>query len=322
MSANDFPPFIARPPWLGGDLQTVRNLLRPPPPLAGRRLRLALDDGSGDVLWAAIDHPAVPRGGPLLVLIHGLAGCEESAYVVNSARHFLSLGWRVLRLNLRGAGPSRADCSGFYHAGRSEDLRRALAVLIEESDDGIVLYAYSLGANMMLKFLGEGGAEGVRAAISVSAPIDLAATWKRFSRPRNLVYQRWLLGHMKREAAAPGADLSERERRAVAAARTVWEFDDSFVAPRHGFAGADDYYARCSAAPFLAAIAVPTLLIHAGDDPWIPAAPYECHDWRSSPALTPVLTRSGGHVGFHGAGSPVPWHDRCAERFLDAILAS
>jgi hypothetical protein len=260
--------------------------------------------------------PAQPTRAPLVILIHGLSGCEESAYIQTSARHLLAQGYRVLRLNLRGAGPSRASCGGHYHAGRSEDLRAALAVLRERGESEYLLFAYSLGANMMLKALGEGeGLAGVRGAVAVSAPIDLAAASARFAKPRNAPYQRWLLHHMKREATGEGARLNEAERQAIMEAKTVRAFDDRFVAPRHGFAGADDYYAKSSAAPYLRRIIIPTLVIHAADDPWIPAASYRCQDW-SNPALGLLMPSSGGHVGFHGRGSHVPWHDRCAVRFL------
>ncbi len=312
--SNAYPRFVPRPPWLGGDLQTLRNWLCPQPPLAGERLTLPL--GDGDVLAAALNAPTRQSHAPLAVLIHGLSGCEESAYIVASARHFTSLGYRTLRLNLRGAGPSRATCGGHYHAGRSEDLRAALAVLRERGEQEFILYAYSLGANMVLKALGEGeGLNGVRAAVTVSVPIELAAASARFAKSRNAPYQRWLLWHMKREAMGEGAQLSDAERRTISAARSVRAFDDGFVAPRHGFAGADDYYAKCSAAPYLARIATPTLVIHAADDPWIPAVSYHGQDW-SNPALSLLVPRSGGHVGFHGSGSVIPWHDRCAECFL------
>lgn len=309
-----FPRFAARPPWLGPDLQTLRNWLRPPAPLAGERVMLPL--GDGDVLAAALNTPKRQSRAPLVVLVHGLSGCEESAYIVASTRHFVSLGYRVLRLNLRGAGPSRGSCGGHYHAGRTEDLRASLAALRERGEGEFVLYAYSLGANMMLKALGEGqGLDGVRAAVAVSAPIDLAAASARFAKPRNALYQRWLLGHMRREALGEGARLSDAERHAITTVRSVRAFDDGFVAPRHGFAGADDYYAKCSAASTLARIATPTLVIHGADDPWIPAASYHGQDW-SNPALTLLMPRSGGHVGFHGTGSAIPWHDRCAEAFV------
>lgn len=322
------PPFRARAPWWGADLQTMRNAVRRPRPSLARflsdRLRLPLADGMGDVLAASLSYPSFAAARPLVVLIHGLTGCEDSAYMLASARFWLERGHRVLRLNLRGAGPSRPICRDQYHAGRSEDLRRALAVLDPElKTRGIVVVGYSLGANMLLKYLGEEGtAAPCLAAVSVSAPIDLAATSAAFHRPRNRVYVQYLLSRMKAESLAPGAMLNIEERARIKAARSVREFDERFVAPRNGFDGADDYYARCMALPYLAAIRVPTLVVHALDDPWIPSGAYEVYDWRVNPFLTPLLPSAGGHVGFHAAGSRVPWHDRAAGAFVDRVTAT
>ena len=313
--------FRPRPPWWGGDLQTIRNfvvmrILRIGlPALPGERLYLPMTDGSGDRLAASLT-PA-PGRRPLLVLIHRLTGCEESTYMLTSARHFHALGYPVLRLNLRGAGPSRATCRGHYHAGRGEDLRDALEAL-DPAAAGLILVGYSLGGNMLLKFLTEhGGAFPIRAAATVSAPIDLAATARHIMRPRNLIYQRRLLAGMKRGALAGG--LRPAERDAVEAARTVYEFDDGFVAPHHGFGGAERYYAACSALGFLDAIPVPTLMIHAQDDPWVPAAAYLDYDWRANPRLTALIPRGGGHCGFHDRGGT--WHDRAMAAFFDQVSA-
>jgi predicted alpha/beta-fold hydrolase len=150
----------------------------------------------------------------------------------------------------------------------------------------------------------------------VSAPIDLMATSARFMQPRNRLYHRWLLGRMKADAlATPG--LAPHWAAALARVRSTWDFDDLYVAPANGWSGAAEYYRVNSAARFLAAIRVPTLVIHALDDPWIPGAPYRAFDWAGNPALVPLLPARGGHVGFHGAGGV--WHDRCLVRFFDAL---
>jgi len=247
-----------------------------------------------------------------VVLIHGLTGCEDSVYMIASARFWLGRGHAVLRLNLRGAGPSRPLCRWQYHAGRSEDLRDAVAALDPAlTAGGVLAVGYSLGANMLLKFLGEAGeAAPVRAAAAVSAPIDLKATSRRFHALRNRPYMRYILARMKAEALGQGAEVSASERAVVASARTVLRFDDAFLAPRSGFRDADDYYERCMALHSLERIRTPTLLVHARNDPWIPAAAYTGYDWRANPALAPVLADGGGHVGFHATGSRVPWHDR------------
>ncbi len=324
-----FPEFVARPPWWGGDLQTLRNYVAPGQPRLpadrSRRLELPMADGSGDRLAAALDRPGQQTARPLVMLIHGLTGCEDSVYVRRSAAYLLGLGYPVLRLNLRGAGPSGPLCRQRYHAGRSQDLRDALAALDPAlKARGLLAVGYSLGANMLLKFLGEEGAGApFLAAASVSAPIDLAATSRRFHRRRNALYIRYMMARIKAECLTPHADLDGRERAAIGASRSVYEFDQVFVAPRNGFADAEDYYAKCMALPFLDAIRVPTLVIAARNDPWVAAAPYLDFDWSGRPSLMPLIAAGGGHVGFHGRGGTAAWHDRCiARHFAEAAAAA
>ncbi len=312
------PPFRERPPWFGGDLQTLRNVvcrIRPDLP-GGERLLLPMPDG--DRLAARLDRQAGLISRPLIVLVHGLAGSEASRPVAASMRYLVGQGWPVLRLNLRGSLPSLPTAAGHYHAGRTEDLAEALRRLPADlTRYGVLLLGLSLGGNLVLKFMGE-GRHGlpVLAAVSVSAPIDLAATCARMMTLRNIVYHRYMLNAMKCEALAPGAAVSAAERAAIAAARNVFEFDDRFIAPRFGYRDAQEYYETNAAKHFLAGIARPTLILHALDDPWVPGACYTAIDWSRLPMIEAVLTRRGGHLGFHGRGSRVPWHDRVTAWWL------
>jgi len=323
-----YPPFAPRAPWLGADLQTVRNFVRGPALSTLRaegleRLELPLRDGSGDVLLARLARAAecgaaAPPDPPLVVLVHGLGGSEESPYVGVTTSHLRGRGWPVLQLNLRGAGASRARCREQYHAGRTGDFRDALHALPPElTANGVVAVGYSLGGNMLLKHAAEHG--GVRGTVSISAPIDLAEASQRFLHPRNRVYHLRLLTAMKAEVVAGGAAVGEEERRLLSGIRSILEFDEKIVAPRNGYTGAADYYAKNHARQFLGAIRSPALVIHAQDDPWIPKQAYTSFDWSSNAALTPLLPRGGGHVGFHGRGTRVPWHDRCLVRFLERL---
>jgi len=306
--------FRPRPPWWGGDLQTLRNfVLRVTVDLSAwpdAPLLFPMADGSGDRLLGFAHRLAKPSQ-PTVLLVHGLAGSSESSYMRGTAAHLLGLGHQVVRLNLRGAGASRELCRFQYHAGRTEDLAAVIGQLPADLvRDGVCVVGYSLGGNAVLKLVGEGRQLPIRAAASVSAPIDLSATAHRFVAPRNAPYHWWMLARMKREAMAGSAAITPAERDAVAAARTVIEFDDRFIASRNGFLGAEDYYARCSAQGFLAGISAPTLLIHADDDPWIPSGAYRGRNWSANPALTPALTKGGGHVGYHARGDDVTWYDR------------
>ena len=320
----ELPPFKPRFPWWGGDLQTLANRFRSLRgdlvPHTSERRSFALRDGTGDTLLAMLDRPAASKAGrPLAIVIHGLTGAEDSAYVLSMARHLLDRGHPVLRLNLRGAGPSRPLCGGHYYAGRSQDFRALLELLPSEiTRDGIVAVGYSLGAAMLLKYLGEEGSRApLAAAATVSAPIDLAATCHCMMRPRNRLYHGYLLRQMKREATGQGAALSAAERAAILGSGTIREYDDRFIAPRHGFAGADYYYERCKPIGFMAAIRVPTLVLASLDDPWIPGALYSGYDWRSNKSLIPLLPSRGGHVGFHGTTDQRPWSDLAVARFFE-----
>ena len=318
----DPPTFTPRFPWWGADLQTLASRLLPPVslgPHTTERLSFAMADGTGDTFLAALDRPAAPRAGtPMAILVHGLTGLETSRYMLSMSRHLLDRGQRVLRLNLRGAGPSRALCRDHYYAGRSQDFRHLLSLLPRELvADGLVAVGYSLGGAMLLKYLGEeGAATPLAAAATVCAPIDLSLTCRNMMRARNWLYHRYILGQMKVEATGGAASLTAGEHAAIAGSRTVWDYDDRFIAPRYGFGGAEDYYERCRPTRFLPGIRIPTLVLAALDDPWIPGALYEGYDWAGNRALLPVLARHGGHVGFHGDGSH-PWSDRVIADFLD-----
>jgi predicted alpha/beta-fold hydrolase len=320
----EFPPFRSRFPWLGRDLQTLRNFfMGPRPPVAGietERLIFKMPDGTGDRLTGTLSRPGAANsaaGRALVVLVHGLTGCEESAYILESARYFLNIGYPVLRLNLRGSAATQPPCREHYHAGRDEDLAAVLDQLTgrAELQAGLVLIGFSLGGNMVLKFLASRGLDyPLCCAISVSSPINLAAAAERFLQPRNHFYHAWFLRHMKQDAIA-AKGLGVREARTIRTARTIYEFDDRVVALRNGFQGAQDYYRRCSAVQFIGDIRVPTLVIYALDDPWIPAEDYLNIDWAENPYLSPLLPLCGGHVGFHDARGT--WHNRVAALFIE-----
>ncbi len=324
----DPPDFVARFPWLGGDLQTLRNfIVRPRYDLArwpGRRIELALEDGSGDRLLGVL-HENQDEAGPLVVLVHGLTGCQDSFYVLGTARHFLGQGYPVLRLNLRGAGPGRTLARGGYNAGSSADFAAALRALGQLDarllGRGLTPIGYSLGGNMLLKFLAEEGRDfPIVAAASVSAPIDLKATQVRIMASRNRLYHAYLLSRMKAELLATPDGVPAEVARSARQSRNIFEFDDAVVAPAAGFLGAEDYYACCSAQGFLPGVEVPVLLLHARDDPWIPPAAYEDAIGVANANLEVRLVPGGGHVGFHGEGSRTAWHDRSIAAFLRARL--
>jgi len=319
MTPNDIslPVFRERVPWFGGDLQTARNALR----LDHANLskwpgaRLSFTAPNGDQLSGVL-HNAEGGTECLVVLVHGLTGCEDSAYVRASAQRLLGAGHDVFRLNLRGAGPSRPHCRAMYHAGRSDDLRLVLEGLLSAGQgvNGVFAMGYSLGGNLLLKYIGEAGAASlIDRALSVSAPINLAAASARLEARRNRGYHRWLLDRMKQDWTSGPLNIETSQMAALKSAQTIREFDNDVVAPLNGFADAADYYTQNASGGFLSRISVPTLVLHADNDPWIPADAYRALSGLSD-HLRVEITRGGGHVGFHGRAGR--WHDDCAVAFF------
>jgi predicted alpha/beta-fold hydrolase len=300
----DLPPFKPRFPWWSADLQTIAVLLGTYQanlaPHTSERVCFCMADRSGDILVGMLDRPAEPQASrPLVILLHGITGCENSSHVLNGARHLLNLGYRVLRLNLRGCGASRPHCREHYHIGRAADFRRVLSQLPDElTDNGIAVVGYSMGGAMLLKYLGEEGS---------------------FSPPRNWLYHNYILADIKKETLAEGGELSAEEREIVRSVRSVREYDDRFIAPRYGFRDVDDYYELCAPQNYMPEIRVPTMVLAAADDPWIPAEYYRDFKWSDNPFLVSVMAEGGGHLGFHSADSNRPWCDTVLEKFLERV---
>ena len=285
-------PYVA-PWWLpGGHLQTIYGALAPAPRVAWRRERWDTPDGDFiDLDWAG-------SSGPLLALFHGLEGSTASHYARALAAGALERGWRCVVPHFRGCSGEPNRKPRAYHSGDSEELDWILRRLEPDFAVGV-----SLGGNVLLKWLGEQGALArLRRAAAVSAPLDLAAAGRALDRGFNRqVYTRAFLSSMKRNALAklerfPGLFNVPRVRGAT----TLYEFDDAVTAPLHGFRDADDYWARASSAPWLEHIRVPTLVLNARNDPFLPEAALQRATRKAAPAVLLEFPRSGGHVGFPG----------------------
>ncbi len=276
----------------------------------GERLAFAMPDG--DVLQARRDSARdAGADAPTLLLLHGLGGCETSHHMLDASRFFTTRGCAVVRVSLRGAGPSQATCRDWSHAGRFADLE-ALVPQLRTGDGGLVVVGFSLGGCLLLNYLARGRVDPrLRAAATVSTPLDLVTAADVLHRPRNRLYHHYLLRALKADYLNPYGRLSPTERRLLEQARTLYEVDDRVTAPRHGFGRADRYYAYASPLGLLPRIRVPTLLVHAGDDPFVPAAPYARV---RAPAVTVAVAAGGGHLGFHDRHRH--WHLRRLERFF------
>jgi predicted alpha/beta-fold hydrolase len=323
--------FAPAPPWLTGNLQTAADRIRPRQHDLGavsteQRLLVPMTDGSGDALAVRIHRPRIaPRPDrPLVLVVHGLGGSIESTYVKATTLGLLRAGYAVARVDLRGVGDSSEHCRMLYHGGRSGDLRTVLRSLADEQGaDGVGIVGFSLGGNVTLKLLGE-PLEGlpVRAGVAVSSPLDLSVGVEHLHHRMLGLYEKFLVGKLKSDSRHSGLALTDEERAAITKVRTLTEFDDLITAKHNGWRDAAEYYAVNSSAQFLPRITVPTLVVHALDDPMIPASPYEAIDWAQLEADTPVrraITRTGGHVGFHERGAELPWYVGRTVAFLDSV---
>jgi predicted alpha/beta-fold hydrolase len=224
------------------------------------------------------------------------------------------------------AGSSTAP-SRFYHSGETGDVELVIRRLVAEHPGApLTLTGVSLGGNVLLKWLGEQGSDvpgELRAAAAVSVPYDLARGSRHIEQGFARVYSRHFLRSLKRKAVAKRERYPDLfDAAALARSRTLWDFDDHVTAPVHGFTSAEDYYARSSAIHFLGGIRVPTLLVSAADDPFLPRAVLD--EVRgvaaSNPALTVQFVPRGGHVGF--VAGRVPWRpEYWAEQRAMAFLA-
>ncbi len=286
---------------LHGHYHTVRPFLRqlvrvssPPPP--SRHWRAYLDDPwVGRVRLTGRLHE-VPGAGELLVVVHGLGGSHRSIYMGEAARASVAAGVSCLRLNLRGADRKGSD---YYHAGLTADLRAALSSRDLAAYARIYLLGYSLGGHLVLRYASEPGADPrVRAVAALCAPIDLASGAREIDQPKGAVYRAKVLGGLKeiyaevaRRRAVP---LPVAEARRI---RSLREWDERIVAPRHGFDGVDDYYARASVAPRLDAVTLPALAVVAERDPMVFVHTVRAH-LEARTNVRSVFVGRGGHVSF------------------------
>jgi hypothetical protein len=304
-------PFRPLPGLRGAHVQTIAGrLLRRAPPMAFRRERVELPDGDFvDLDFAPPPRPDAPR----VLLLHGLEGSARRGYALNTYRELARRGLGAVGLNFRSCSGEPNRGPRLYHSGETEDLRY-VARLLREQTPGTLCGAvgFSLGGNALLKFLGEEGehaAGWLRAAAAVSVPYDLGAGADALDASiMGRIYTRVFVRSLVAKAEAKGSLISEHcDLERVRRARSFREFDDAATAPIHGFSGAADYYARSSSRHFLARIRVPTLLLQAGDDPFLPAAAFPHAEVAANPLLQAVITAHGGHVGF--IEGP-PWRPR------------
>jgi len=293
-----------------------------------RRERVELPDGDFVDLDFAYELPNDADRRPLVIVLHGMEGSARSGYALQIYRMLRRLGIAAVGFNFRSCSGEPNRLARFYHAGETQDLRSVLSFLADRYPGRRrAAIGVSLGGNVLLKYLGESGQDAaatIAAAVTISVPFDLAAGAEHLRRPGGRPYAAHLLRKMrhklmaKREILPPEIDLER-----ALAARSFWEFDDAVTAPLHGFTGADDYYRRSSSKRFLERLRIPTLLVQAVDDPFVPAEILPLQQAEANPHVVPAFTDRGGHVGFVVGQVPLRptfWAEEQATRFVAAHL--
>ncbi len=279
-----------------------------------------------DCDWQA---PEVRRERLTLVLVHGLEGSSRSQYVLGTASRAWAAGCNVVRMNMRSCGGTDELSPGIYHSGRSEDVGAVVNGLLRGHQlESLALVGFSMGGNLVLKYVGETGAKApheLRAAVGISPLMDLAASSRALHERRNRIYERRFLSRMlarfeKKMALFPGiySPMGAEAIRTIHSAPSMRAFDQEVVARYGSFADADDYYSTVASSRWAAEFALPTLIIHALDDPFIVMLPSTRQALQENPSVTFLETRSGGHCAFlsEDRGADRHWAEKTLVQWL------
>jgi predicted alpha/beta-fold hydrolase len=290
--------------WKGGHRMTIFTWAQPRrfPRLPPHEIRFF--DVADDARTLAHCHWQPDRHHrPTLVGLHGLESSSSAHYMRGLADKAWARGWNAVLLNQRNCGGTEHLSPGLYHSGLTDDPRRVIAELIEiDGLADIVVVGYSLGGNLALKLAGEYGAappSPLRAFCAISPTMDLALCVSALERRRNRIYEwnfvRSLKARIRRKAARfpDSFDLTP-----LGTIRSVRAFDAAYTAPYHKFVDADDYYFKASALRVVDRITVPTLVLSAADDPFVPPEQFDHPALRNNAAVTTLVTPWGGHCGF------------------------
>jgi uncharacterized protein len=294
------------PPWLpGGHAQTIWPYFLRRPRVPMRRETVATPDGDA---WE-FDWLEANDGGPLVVLFHGLEGNSDSHYVRSLFLALSERGWRGVVPHFRGCAgvPNRVPRA--YHSGDHEEIAAMLEAVRARVAPSTVVHAcgVSLGGSALLNWLGRAGEDAatiLSRAAAVSAPLDLLAAGHAIDRGANRIYARHFLQTLKPKALAMALRFPGRlDAQRIARVRSMWDFDDVVTSPLHGFAGTTDYWTRASSKAWLASVAVPTLVLNARNDPFVPgkSLPVAAEVSRDVVLEQPA---SGGHTGFLTGPAP------------------
>jgi predicted alpha/beta-fold hydrolase len=319
-----FSPFRPRRGLRGPHRQTLASQFLP------RRLRLPQAEERRFAVEPEVQvlcrchWQAERRQALTLLIVHGLEGSSESQYVLGTAAKALAAGMNVVRMNVRNCGGTEGLGPTLYHSGLCADVGCvARSLLAQEGLPRLALVGFSMGGNLVLKMAGEWGSEAppqLRAVCAVSPAVDLAPSAAALHRPGNWIYEQYFLWNLRRRLRRKARLYPGRYD--LARLRRIWtlrQFDDRITAHYCGFGGADDYYSQASASSLLYRIAVPALLLHSADDPFIHILPETRARIAANPHLRYLETRHGGHCAF--LADPDGYDGRWAERTAIDFLA-
>jgi predicted alpha/beta-fold hydrolase len=277
----------------------IPHIFRRVKPVAYARERIETEDGDFlDLDWAADGQEK------LVVFSHGLEGSSRAKYIQGMIPRFREKGFDALAWNCRTCGGEMNRTARFYHSGASYDLDAVLNhVLKTKAYKEIYLIGFSMGGNITLKYLGEkAGAldPRIKKAIVFSVPLDLKSSTDRMTGGMGAVYTRKFVRTLNKKLRLKQAEL-DKLGIDIGGAHKIWDFktwDGRFTAPLHGFASADDYYARSSSRPVLKNIRIPTLIVNALNDPFLGEGCFPAEELKGHPFVRLEMPRRGGHVGF------------------------
>lgn len=321
-------PFCPAHALSNAHLQTLFASVHRRKPLHIKRERNTVLLSDGDYVFLDFHYPKQEKANsPLVLVIHGLSGSSNSHYIIGLQRSLAAQGIASVAMNCRGSLQANKAVRA-YHAGASDDVRDVFSYLVKHQARPVIIIGYSLGGSMTLKALSELGKHPrLVAGVAVSTPLELAPCANRLDAGVSIIYRQHLLkGLQQLWQQKYQYFLTQNDSMALqrldnalqhAPFNSFWQFDDVLMAPLHGFANVDDYYWRCRPNQFLAHIQVPTLIIHALDDPFmsvdvIPA------EHTLSPYIHFELAKHGGHVGFIGGSVQQP--DYYLEKRIPAFI--
>ncbi len=312
-----------KPPMFfkNGFISTVYSgLVRKVSGVSQERERITLSDGDFiDVDWSFSQE----KTDQLIILLHGLEGNAQRPYITGPAKLFNANGIDAVSVNFRGCSGEDNLKYRSYHSGATEDLQDIIThILATKPYTTIYLKGVSLGANMILKYLGERNQlpTQLKAAIAISVPCDLNGSCTELHKLKNRPYSIRFLKHLKEKLKTKQSQFPEvLTNETLDAIKTLRDFDDVYTSKAHGFNDASDYYKKCSSLQFLPNITIPTLIINALNDSFLSSECYPVKEAKENPNLYLEMPNHGGHVGFIDKGN-VYYNEKRALNFIKSML--